>query len=144
MRGQTLFQGYWTNGILSLPVDSDGWFATGDLVQIHPNGTWSFSDGKILCLFAEGKLLSRRNRTRTAKIARSDGCLCRWHNRFRMGLKPVAFVQHVEKNYPLETLKEQLRETLPTIKIPARFFPLDPTQFHGSNLHGLYLNNLLK
>lgn len=132
VRGQTLFQGYWTNGILSLPVDSDGWFATGDLAQIHPNGTWSFLGRKDSMFICGGENLypEEIERALLKLPGVMDACVVGITD-LEWGSKPVAFVQHVEKNYPLETLKEQLRETLPTIKIPARFFPLDPTQFHG-------------
>ncbi|MBS0616519.1 MAG: AMP-binding protein [Verrucomicrobia bacterium] len=39
VKGKTLFQGYWRENRLDLPIDSGGWFATGDL------GKWE--DGKL-------------------------------------------------------------------------------------------------
>lgn len=132
VRGKTLFQGYWTNGILSLPVDRDGWFATGDLAQIHPNGTWSVLGRKDSMFICGGENLypEEIERALLKLPGVMDACVVDITD-LEWGAKPVAFVQHAEKNYPLETLKEQLREALPTIKIPVRILPLDPTQFHG-------------
>ncbi len=143
VRGHTLFKGYWKNGILSLPLDQDGWFATGDLAQIHPNGTWSVIGRKDSMFICGGENLYPEEIERALLKLPGviDACVVGLTDT-EWGTKPVAFVQHTEKNYPLETLREELRQFLPSLKIPARILPLDPTQFHGIKPSRAYFKQL--
>ncbi|MEX2016360.1 MAG: hypothetical protein WD873_06945, partial [Candidatus Hydrogenedentales bacterium] len=41
VRGEARFLGYWRDGMMETPFDSDGWFATGDL------GAWD-REGRLI------------------------------------------------------------------------------------------------
>ena len=42
IKGPTLFSGYWQNGELINPVDSGGWYRTGDLVSKNEQGEYLY------------------------------------------------------------------------------------------------------
>ncbi|XP_044491468.1 long chain acyl-CoA synthetase 1-like [Mangifera indica] len=46
VRGKTLFTGYYKNAELTREAIKDGWFHTGDIGQIHPNGVVKIIDRK--------------------------------------------------------------------------------------------------
>jgi long-chain acyl-CoA synthetase len=47
IRGPTVFSGYYNRPDgAEHPVDKDGWFHTGDIGRLNPNGTFSIIDRK--------------------------------------------------------------------------------------------------
>ena len=42
VKGPCLMQGYWNNGTLSLPLDEDGWFHTGDKISTNHLGEYEY------------------------------------------------------------------------------------------------------
>lgn len=42
VRGRCVMSGYWRDGSPQLPVDGEGWFATGDRVAVNANGEFEF------------------------------------------------------------------------------------------------------
>lgn len=44
VRGETLFWGYWEDGLLRLPLTPDGWFVTNDYYHLHHDGWGVFRD----------------------------------------------------------------------------------------------------
>lgn len=130
VRGGTRFQGYITPSGLECPFDSDGWFATGDLGRMTPQG-WLQVNGRKDHRFISGgeniqpeaielALLRQPEIVRALVVPVSD---------LEFGQRPVAFIETLEP-VSKEELNAQLRYDLPGFMLPVAYFdwPTDPEQ----------------
>ncbi len=122
VRGATLFAGYVEGKTLDLPLDTDGWFHTGDLGSWDENGCLRVL-GRQDNLFVSGgeniqpeeieEALSLLPGVEVAVVVPVDDP--------EFGQRPVAFVR-TAGNEPGD-LAPKLREFLPGFKIPTVFHP---------------------
>ena len=120
VRGATLFAGYVEGKTLGLPLDTDGWFHTGDL------GAWDEKGylrvlGRQDNLFVSGgeniqpeeieEVLSALPGVESAVVVPVDDP--------EFGQRPVAFVK--TEGYEPGDLTPKLREFLPGFKVPTTF-----------------------
>jgi hypothetical protein len=71
VRGPATLRAYWPD---RHAIDAEGWFATGDVGRIDPQGRFWFTDRlKHVIISGGGEHLSRRGRTPAARRPRRDG-----------------------------------------------------------------------
>ncbi len=128
VKGDTLFQGYLTdNGQLDLPLDNDGWFATGDL-GIMQGDRLDITGRKDNQFISGGENIQPEeieyfiNRMEGVKrslvVPQPDRTY---------GFRPVVFIE-AEQAVSLRALQKELRQQLPGFKIPVAIYPwLDGT-----------------
>jgi len=124
VRGQTLFQGYWKGPEqLTLPVDKEGWFATGDLAEYDENGHLKWKGRKDLLFISGGeniypeeieRAMLKMNSLLEAVVVPIEDA--------EFGACPAAFIS-AEKSLSSEEIKNFLKDHLPSYKIPLYFFP---------------------
>jgi o-succinylbenzoate---CoA ligase len=122
VRGRTLFAGYVEGEKLDRPLDTEGWFHTGDLGDLDENG----------CL----RVLGRRDNLfisggENIQPEEIEEALCRLEGvdeavvvpvpDQEFGTRPVAFVRSADRTTRNLTL--ELEKTLPRFKIPTAFLP---------------------
>jgi O-succinylbenzoic acid--CoA ligase len=122
VRGATLFAGYVEGKTLELPLDTDGWFHTGDLGAWDENGDLRVL-GRQDNLFVSGgeniqpeeieEVLSALPGVESAVVVPVDDP--------EFGQRPVAFVK-TQGDEP-GNLTPKLREFLPGFKVPTTFHP---------------------
>ena len=122
VRGATLFAGYVEGKTLELPLDTDGWFHTGDLGAWDEKGYLSVL-GRQDNLFVSGgeniqpeeieEVLSALPGVESAVVVPVDDP--------EFGQRPVAFVK--TEGYEPGDLTPKLREFLPGFKVPTTFHP---------------------
>ena len=123
VRGQTLFQGYIEGDEVVLPVDDDGWFATGDLGRLDEDG-YLFVEGRKDAMFISGGenihpeeieqvLLDQPDVDQAVVVPREDP---------EFGHRPVAYLQG-DAVAQSEQLLNRLEEFLPRFKIPVEILP---------------------
>lgn len=124
VRGECLFQGYWEEGKLNLPI-KDGWFATGDLGKREKEGfaitgrkDWMFISGgeNIQPEEIERELIALPEIAEAVIVPIDDP---------EFGKRPAAAVKLNDPSFPLEKLQRALAEKLPKYKIPVSLFALD-------------------
>jgi O-succinylbenzoic acid--CoA ligase len=129
VRGKTLFQGYWDKKSgLSLPLNEEGWFATGDL------GRWS-EKGLLLNLGRKDNLfISGGENIQPEEVEEALSTLPGVTEFLvvpvddeEFGQRPVAFL---DPCYTLQEIQEFLKDKLPSYKIPIQVFPF-PEQEGG-------------
>jgi o-succinylbenzoate---CoA ligase len=121
VRGATLFAGYVEGGKLDLPLDTDGWFHTGDLGELDENGCLRVL-GRKDNLFVSGgeniqpeeieEALSALPGVEAAVVVPVDDP--------EYGQRPVAFVR-MENGSTVDVAPE-LEKVLPRFKIPVAFY----------------------
>ncbi|MGB3681295.1 MAG: o-succinylbenzoate--CoA ligase [Rubrobacteraceae bacterium] len=119
VRGDTLFAGYVEGGGLDLPTDQEGWFHTGDLGALDPQGYLQVL-GRKDNLFVSGgeniqpeeieEALTRLPGVEKAVVAPVPDA--------EFGERPVAFVLAAYDSPAFGDLASKLEETLPRFKIP--------------------------
>jgi o-succinylbenzoate---CoA ligase len=122
VRGATLFAGYVEGKTLDLPLDTDGWFHSGDLGAWDENGYLRVL-GRQDNLFVSGgeniqpeeieEVLSALPGVESAVVVPVDDP--------EFGQRPVAFVK--TEGYEPGDLTPKLREFLPGFKVPTTFHP---------------------
>src|SRR5215211_4818424 len=120
VRGETLFAGYIEGEGLDRPLDTDGWFHTGDLGRVDENGCLRVG-GRMDNLFISGG--------ENVQPEEIEDALCRLEGideavvvpvpDEEFGARPVAFVRTVRVEP--ESLALALEPLLPRFKIPAAF-----------------------
>lgn len=118
--GPTLFQGYWADGGLSLPVDERGWFATGDCGRIDELGYLHVS-GRMDNQFVSGGENIQPEEIEQA-LCQIDGIqqsVVVPISDEEFGQRPVAFIRTIGE-WDEVSVKNTLRKTLPGFMIPAR------------------------
>jgi O-succinylbenzoic acid--CoA ligase len=121
VRGATLFAGYVEDGKLDLPLDTDGWFHTGDLGESDENGYLRVL-GRKDNLFVSGgeniqpeeieEALSALPGVEAAVVVPVDDP--------EFGQRPAAFVRMEHGNTVDFAL--ELEQVLPRFKIPIAFY----------------------
>ena len=122
VRGATLFAGYVEGKTLDLPLDTDGWFHSGDLGAWDENGFLRVL-GRQDNLFVSGgeniqpeeieEVLAALPGVESAVVVPVDDP--------EFGQRPVAFVK--TEGYESGDLTPKLREFLPGFKVPTTFHP---------------------
>jgi O-succinylbenzoic acid--CoA ligase len=121
VRGATLFAGYVEDGTPDRPVDSDGWFHTGDLGELDENGFLRVLGRKDNMFVSGGEniqpeeieeALSALSGVEAAVVVPVDDP--------EFGQRPVAFVR-MEGEKTVD-LAPGLEKILPRFKIPVAFY----------------------
>jgi o-succinylbenzoate---CoA ligase len=122
VRGETLFAGYIEGEGLDRPLDTDGWFHTGDLGRVDENGCLRVG-GRMDNLFISGG--------ENVQPEEIEEALCRLEGideavvvpvpDEEFGARPVAFVRASGRE--AEELAQELEPVLPRFKIPISFYP---------------------
>lgn len=130
VRGECLFQGYWNDGKLELPL-IDGWFATGDLGKIGAEGymvtgrkDWMFISGgeNIQPEEIERELNLLPEIVEAVVVPVDDP---------EFGKRPAAAVHLNDPSFDLEKMRRSLAEKLPKYKIPVSLFAFDELPKNG-------------
>ncbi len=120
VRGKTLFQGYWKEERLDLPLDPLGWFATGDL------GTWD--NGKLQIIgrkdnmfISGGENIHPENIERAIyQMAGVEQAIVVPKADQEYGMRAVLFIRPF---YSLEQIQAHLQGLLPKFQWPVEVFP---------------------
>ncbi len=136
VKGETLFKGYVEAERIKLPLNSEGWFETGDLGEMDQNGNlkiWGRKDN----MFISGgeniqpeeieKLLNQKEEILEARVIPVKNT--------EFGFRPAAFIKirETDKELTTESLRSYLGQQLPKFKIPVAFYPW-PTELERENL----------
>jgi len=121
VRGETLFQGYLEDNQLRLPLTEDGWFATGDLGKIDDRGNvyWQGRKDRMFTVLGENihpeeieqSILCLPGMIQAAVVPMPDE---------EAGNVPIAFVEF-QGEFDEATWRSQLKEKLPSFKVPQQF-----------------------
>jgi O-succinylbenzoic acid--CoA ligase len=121
-RGETLFAGYVEGEELDRPLDTEGWFHTGDLGGLDENGYLRVG-GRV-----DNRFISGGENVQPEEI---EEALCRLEGideavvvpvpDEEFGARPVAFIR-MDDGEPGE-LAQELEPVLPRFKIPISFHP---------------------
>ena len=120
--GETLFMGYVDGGNVTRPVDSEGWFATGDLGSVGDDGYLSvvgrrdnrfFSGGETIHPEAIERVLVEHDDVEQAVVVPVPD--------EEYGERGVAFVRTREPHLGAAALEAWLRRTLPRYMVPDKF-----------------------
>lgn len=125
VKGNTLFQGYFKEGFCTLPLDHEGWFATGDLGHFDTTGTLHIH-GRKDNLFISGGENIQPEEVETALLT-LDGisqALVIPMDDVEFGKRPIALIDTSPSViWSSELLKKALKDLLPSYKIPIAFYP---------------------
>jgi o-succinylbenzoate---CoA ligase len=122
VRGQTLCGGYVDRSEVVLPVDGDGWFATGDLGRVDEQGYLTVAGRKDHMFISGGEnihpeeiesALSGLKGVEQAVVVPVDD--------EEFGARPVAYVKMARGSLEPEALAAGLEPFLPRYKIPIAF-----------------------
>lgn len=125
VKGDTRFQGYFSNDALVTPFDTDGWFATGDVGEVDGGGYLTVRGRKDNMFVSGGENIYPEE---------IDSALCRLPDvresvtvaipDDEFGHRPVAFVR-IADQVPFDDTRfvTFLERFLPRFKIPDEFFP---------------------
>ena len=128
VKGETLFKGYYINGKLKRPLDSEGWFSTGDI------GQFDNDDNLVVTGRIDNQFISGGENISPEEI---ENIIIELYNFEKVivvpvadkefGVRPVIFISgEFDKN----EIVEKLNKKLPSYKIPKYFFswPEDLTE----------------
>lgn len=126
VRGKTLITGYVGK---PLPLDNEGWFATGDLGKWKENGCLMLTGRKDNLFISGGEniqpeeiehaLLSLPEILEAIVVPKSDP---------EFGMRPAVFIEQEGTTYTLDELKEHLKGRLPSFKIPVSIHSFPPSE----------------
>ena len=120
--GETLFMGYVEGGNIARPVDSEGWFATGDLGSVDDEGYLSVVGRRDNRFFSGGETVHPEEIERA--LADHDGveqAVVVPVPDEEFGERCVAFVRPRGPHPGATALAAWLRRSLPGYKVPDRF-----------------------
>ncbi|HOE66363.1 MAG TPA: o-succinylbenzoate--CoA ligase [Candidatus Hydrogenedentes bacterium] len=123
VRGETLFAGYLTGGVVDLPLTQDGWFATGDVGRLDAQGHL-YVTGRQDNMFVSGGENIHPEEIERA-LCRIEGVESAVVTPVRdrvYGLLPIAFVR-MRNEAPVDArrLDRELRRSLPGYMAPRAF-----------------------
>jgi O-succinylbenzoic acid--CoA ligase len=122
VRGETLFAGYVEDENLDLPLDTNGWFHTGDLGELDENGCLRVLGRKDNLFVSGGENIQPEEIEEALTVLPGvDAAVVVPVPDPEFGHRPVAFVR-TEGDAPGD-LAPKLREFLPGFKIPTAFHP---------------------
>jgi O-succinylbenzoic acid--CoA ligase len=133
LRGETLFKGYLRGKNLTLPLNHNGWFQTGDL------GYWDDNNELVITGRKDNMFISGGENIQPEEIERvlleisdiiESKVLPVDDDKF--GFRPIAFIKTIDGNMPdLNLLIEYLSEKLQKFKIPDSFYPWPKNDLSG-------------
>jgi len=129
VRGRCLFSGYDFGEEVHLPLTQEGWFPTGDLGRISPNGHLEWLGRKDNLFISGGENLYPEEIERA--LGSFPGILCCIVvpiDDQEYGQRPIAFIQSERNMPPREALYEHLSPMLPKFAFPTSFHPF-PQEF---------------
>ena len=119
VRGPVLFKGYRTGASLALPVDSGGWFRTGDLGRLDADGYLHVIGRRDNMFISGGENIHPEEIERAlCEHAGLDQAVVVPVPDAEFGYRPVAFVRTSSGVVCADELQELLAEVLPRYKIP--------------------------
>jgi len=150
VRGETLFAGYVENGSIACPLDSQGWFHTGDLGSIDHDGALTVTGRKDNMFISGGENIQPEQieAALTAIDGIRDALVVPVEDR-EYGHRPVAFVRCDENislsdpqsimseserfRFDYVSLSNELSRTLPRFMIPVAIYPW-PHDYEASGI----------
>ncbi|MEA1979901.1 MAG: o-succinylbenzoate--CoA ligase, partial [candidate division Zixibacteria bacterium] len=128
VKGETLFKGYYLNGKLNKPLNSEGWFSTGDIGQFDNDNNLVVA-GRIDNQFISGgeNISPEEIENIIAELYDFEKVIVVPVLDKEFGERPVIFISgEFDKN----EIVEKLNKKLPSYKIPDYFFkwPEDLTE----------------
>jgi len=124
LRGQTLFKGYLKGKKLTLPLNHNGWFQTGDIGYLNDNNELVITGRKDNMFISGGENIQPEEIERVlleisgiieSKILPIDD--------EKFGFRPIAFIKTIDGDMPdLDLLIGYLSEKLQKFKIPDSFY----------------------
>jgi o-succinylbenzoate---CoA ligase len=128
VRGTSLFQGYYSNGNIQRPVDSEGWFATGDLGIKTTENSWHIVGRKDNLFFSGGENIQPEEiEAALLSLPHIIQAMVVPIESEEFGARPIAFIDDANA-YTLESLHRILQEKLPRFKLPTRLLPFPEDQ----------------
>jgi O-succinylbenzoic acid--CoA ligase len=125
VKGDTLFRGYVNGNGVILPLDSDGWFDTGDLGTLDGEGYLTVTGRKDNMFTSGGENIQPEEIEKAlSEIEGVTETIVVSVENDEYGKRPVAFVE-MEGEFPGEVFfRKCLRGKIARFKIPDRFFPI--------------------
>jgi len=124
VKGGTLFRGYVEKDESYLPVDSDGWFHTGDLGHLDDTGYLTVRGRKDSMFISGGENIHPEEIEVTLSLLDDvkDAVVVPIEDD-EFGFRPVAFIRTAgNKRVYKSDLVTRLEQYLPRFKIPVRFY----------------------
>ena len=122
LAGETLFMGYVDGAQVTRPLDSEGWFATGDLGRVDAQGYLSVMGRRDNRFFSGGETIHPEEIERAlADHGGVEQAVVVPIPDEEFGERGVAFVRPRGSHPGAATLAAWLRRTLPRYKVPDRF-----------------------
>ncbi len=123
IKGETLFKGYIEREGSELPVDSNGWFATGDLGQLDPDGYLTVTGRKDNMFISGGENIQPEEieRTLCEHTAVTQAVVVPVPDE-EFDSRPVAFVQTRDGKFNPQEMAKFLEQRLARYKIPVAFY----------------------
>lgn len=119
--GQSLCQGYWYEKTVALPLTSDGFFATGDLLLGN-----NFDQLHLICR-KNNRIISGGENIQVEEVEEAleqhpciDYAVVAGVYDQEMGMRPVAYVKWQNEPIPSELIKDFLKDKLARYKWPIK------------------------
>ncbi len=146
VKGGTLFRGYVEKDEIHLPVDSDGWFHTGDLGHLDDTGYLTVRGRKDSMFVSGGENIHPEEIEGTLSLLDdvTDVVVVPIEDD-EFGFRPIAFIRTAgNKRVYKSDLVTRLEQYLPRFKIPTRFYKWPETaQESDVKLSRRYFRELL-
>ncbi len=124
VKGHTLCLGYIQNKKVTRPVDTEGWFVTGDLGFMDEKGYLTVTGRKDNMFISGGENIQPEEiEKQLNNITGIEQSLVVPVNNIEFGKRPVAFIKCKMENPDTDHIKQQLEKFLPKFKVPDHFFP---------------------
>ncbi|OGN64403.1 MAG: hypothetical protein A3E80_03960 [Chlamydiae bacterium RIFCSPHIGHO2_12_FULL_49_9] len=131
VKGASLFQGYWENGKLHLPLDDNGWFKTSDIGAME-NGKLTYVARKDRQFISGGENIQPEEiEKELLKLPHVVDAFVKPTNDPEFGARPVAFIQTTNPHFTLKQMQEALLPHLPKYKIPIALTLCNPISRSG-------------
>ena len=129
VRGKTLFCGYEKQDSLDLPLTQDGWFATGDLGSLTPEGNLVYKGRKDNMFISGGENIYPEEIERVlGSFPGLLSCTVVPTSDLEFGQRPIAFIQMENSAIlPKKAFQEYLSSQLPKFCCPIEYIPYPPT-----------------
>ncbi len=124
VKGKTLFKGYIKNNSLETAVDTDGYFATGDLGRFDDAGNL-YVTGRTDAMFVSGgeNIYPRQIEKVLEKVDGIEQAIVVAVKCPQFGFVPIAFVKRSER-IDKKIIEEAVRMELEGFKVPAEIFAM--------------------
>ena len=122
VRGDTRFQGYWTEQGWERPFDEDGWFATGDLGHLDAQGYLHITGRKDTLFISGGENIYPEEIERALlQLEDVKQCVVVPVPSERFGQRPVAFIDTRDGTMPEREIWLEALAELESFKVPDTF-----------------------